>query len=616
MNLKNNFEYLLEILSNMKGEEVSPNTFINISEVVHEIVVNCNGGGGGGDTNEITKNWRDFESATPDYAAIQGEPFYLRAVQNNTIVDFSNVNYKLGKYADKLTYSYDKVNWNDLTNLQTITMQKDDKIYLRAKEELILGKTNNDGVYGFVPSSKGLAVGGNLRDLQRITHANPISCGYLFYSKNDVEGSGLAKIFSFDDYFTMGKVNYFQNFLFGSTYFKYFSFNTDFTFAPNNGGHSLETMFAETSIQDIPSFSIVPEVATRTFSAYRFAEYARVCNHIQPLDFTNVSNMERAFSGFGSNPTDWHTFDFINAHPTNLGMAFYSSHYTRDIKGLYTDKCKNFDRAFSHIHGHFHVTLDLTSLQNKDTNFRNVFEGSYNDEITITNIPTGLTNIGGYTFSDWQGYKINGDLSNFGTLENMEGWFANAGNLQEYPATLDTTSNKNFNGFLKWTSNLDCTTLPAEMNTSNGENFGYMFEATGNSQADDKRMITAPLMETSKGKNFEAMFIGQDKLVTIPKLNLSSVDNVWNSGYMFNSCTSLQNITFEGSINSHLTFETSVLSYDSIKSILTAAANNTIGGGIVINLGGSQVVDANGEILSLVSACQNANVEIRNLIIN
>lgn len=611
MQLKNNFEYLISIIESMTGEDIAPNTFLNISQAVEKIVTICEEG----DTDAITTNWRDFESATPDYAATQGEPFYLRAVQDNTIVDFSNVNYKLGKYADKLTYSYDKVNWNDLTNLQTITMQKDDKIYLRAKEELILGKTKNDGVYGFVPSSKGLAVGGNLRDLQRITHNNPISCGYLFYSKNDVEGSGLAKIFSFDDYFTMGKVNYFQNFLFGSTYFKYFSFNTDFTFAPNNGGHSLETMFTETSIQDIPSFSIVPEVATRTFSAYRFAENARVCNHIQPLDFTNVSNMERAFSGFGTNPVDWHTFDFVNAHPTNLGMAFYSSHYTRDIKGLYTDKCKNFDRAFSQIHGHFHVTLDLTSIENKNTTFRNVFEGSYNDEITITNIPTGLTNIGTYCFSSWQGYKINGDLSNFGTIENMQGWFANATNLQEYPATLDTSSNKNFWDFIKWTSNLDCTTIPTTLNTSNGEDFRYMFEATGIYQIDEKRMITAPIMDTSKALNIEAMFLSQDKLVTIPKLNLSKLENRYSAGYAFASCTSLQNITLEGALNADITFDTSVLSYDSIKSILTAASINEVGG-VVVDFGGSQVVDANGEIFALVEACQNANVEIRNLIIN
>lgn len=609
MNLKNNFEYLLEILSNMKGEVVSPNTFVNISEVVHEILVNCNSGGGGGDINEITTEWSDFESATPDYAATQGEPFYLRAVQDNTIVDFSNVNYKLGKYADKLTYSYDKVNWRDLTNLQTITMQKDDKIYLRAKEQLILA--NNDGTYGFVPSSKGLAVGGNVRDLQRITHDNPISCGYLFYSKNDVEGGGLAKIFSFDDYFTMGKVNYFQNFLFRCTYFKYFSFNTDFTFTPNNAGHSLESMFTETSIKDIPSFSIVPEVATRTFSVYRFAENARVCNHIQPLDFTNVGNMERAFYGFGSMADDWHTFDFVNAHPTNLGLAFSGSHLTRDIKGLYTDKCKNFDRAFQYVYGHFPITLDLTSIENRDTNFRNVFEGSLNDEITITNIPTGLTNIGTYCFSNWGGYKINGDLSNFGTIENMNGWFANASNLQEYPTTLDTSSNKDFGDFMKGTFNLDCTTLPTEIDTSNGEVLAYMFEAFGSSE-EGKRFVTAPLMDTSKGTNFQGMFNSNPYLTTIPKLNLTnSTDNY----YMFYNTPNLQNITLEGSINSNLTFETSVLSYDSIKSILTAAANTTTGG-FVVNFGGSQVVDVNSEILTLVSACQNANVEITNLIIN
>lgn len=38
MQLRNNFEYLISIIESMTGEDIAPNTFLNISQAVEKIV--------------------------------------------------------------------------------------------------------------------------------------------------------------------------------------------------------------------------------------------------------------------------------------------------------------------------------------------------------------------------------------------------------------------------------------------------------------------------------------------------------------------------------------------------------------------------------------------------
>lgn len=131
-----------------------------------------------------------------------------------------------------------------------------------------------------------------------------------------------------------------------------------------------------------------------------------------------------------------------------------------------------------------------------------------------------------------------------------------------------------------------------------------------------------PKMDTSKCTNFNAMFAdGCTKLTTIPTLDLSlatsnsNLNNMFSADYNYN----LENITFTGSINTNLSFQYCPnLSFDSVKSILTAASNTTKTTSKTLRFSSSLIIkDPNGELPPLISACtskgwtfSNFNVEV------
>ena len=126
-------------------------------------------------------------------------------------------------------------------------------------------------------------------------------------------------------------------------------------------------------------------------------------------------------------------------------------------------------------------------------------------------------------------------------------------------------------------------------------------------------------MNTSKCTYFSTMFNGCGVLATIPTLDLSLATSNVNLSSMFSGCDKLENITFEGSINANLDFSSSpLLTFDSVKSILTAASNTTNTNSKTLTFSSSLIIkDPNGKLPPIITACvskgwtfSNFNVEV------
>ena len=150
------------------------------------------------------------------------------------------------------------------------------------------------------------------------------------------------------------------------------------------------------------------------------------------------------------------------------------------------------------------------------------------------------------------------------------------------------------------------TELPFEIDSSEVTNFSYMFSECNN-------LKTIPQLDTSNGTNFSAMFQSCFKLITIPQLDVS---NGFNLNYMTQSCNALENITFIGSINLKIDFQySSKLTYESVKSILTACSNppNTNAKTLKFN---RTLTDQDGELDALIATCTSKGWTITGLTLN
>ena len=173
------------------------------------------------------------------------------------------------------------------------------------------------------------------------------------------------------------------------------------------------------------------------------------------------------------------------------------------------------------------------------------------------------------------------NCSDFGSM------FYGCTNLRNIPP-LDTSNGTNFYGMFN-----DCSlaSIP-QIDTSNGTDFSYMF-------AYSRNRGNIPPLDTSKGTKFEYMFYTCNNLTTIPQLNLT---NSTKFSSMFYLCYKLENIKLEGSINANISFSSSSsLTYDSIKSILTAASNATNTSSKTLSFNRT-IADQNGELSALVGS--------------
>lgn len=149
------------------------------------------------------------------------------------------------------------------------------------------------------------------------------------------------------------------------------------------------------------------------------------------------------------------------------------------------------------------------------------------------------------------------------------------------------------------------TTIPL-LNTSNGIDFSAMFQ---NCVA----LSNIPLLNTSNGTDFRDMFKECTSLTTISQLDLSSGTDFTNTFYY---TSALENITFVGSINYNIDFSYSpLLTYDSIKSILTACATTTNTDAKTLKFNRT-IVDNNGELAALITTCTSRGWTISGLTLN
>lgn len=193
------------------------------------------------------------------------------------------------------------------------------------------------------------------------------------------------------------------------------------------------------------------------------------------------------------------------------------------------------------------------------------------------------------------------DTSNLTTVNYL---FASS-NLTTIPI-IDTSNATIFANMFNACGNL--ITIPT-IDTSKGTNFNYMFYKCNN-------LNTVPILDTSKGTNFVSTFYNCSALNTVEQINISGVTQKSTISNMFYNCSSLENITLEGSINTSVDFLYCIkLTYNSVKSILTAASNTTNTNAKVLTFDITHT-DNNGELANLIAECITKGWTISGLTLN
>lgn len=114
-------------------------------------------------------------------------------------------------------------------------------------------------------------------------------------------------------------------------------------------------------------------------------------------------------------------------------------------------------------------------------------------------------------------------------------------------------------------------------------------------------LTSIEFIDMSSATSFNSMFGACPSLVSVKNIDLSKCVN---ADYMFQGCSSLTDINLIGNINVSISFETSPnLTYDSIKSILTACSNATETTKTKKVTFNQSITDKNQELTNLVASC-------------
>lgn len=592
-----NYEWLLKILTKSSGGEipVESNGLVNIDKVVQQISTKVVENGGTFVPSGAGGGWRPVAD---NYEPIAGEYAYIRSVENENNIYINATEYRFSAWLQYLDYSYNQVDWLPATELSTITLNKNQKIYFKNNGSGVL--SSNTTKKGTVASDKGIALGGNFGKL--ISANNSTFSLHKFFACKGTESDD--KLVTVDKYSEFGTTGGGQEFCLNDKYLA--NFNAQ-NLTLGNGDMAFKGCKSLKYIADLnysSGFSLM---------ANMFEGCENLVAIPTNINFSKITNISSCFKNCKS-------LKALNLNgltkATSFVHTFNGCKSLSAITGEYsTAKVTNFSQAFREVGGDFAVTLDLTSITNGERLYY-CFENSNvgkTDGITFTNIPTGLTNIGSHIFNGCKLSELKGDLSNFNTIQSFSCWFWGCENLRKYPTTLAVDSGLYFDRFLNGCTHLDCTTLPAEMNTHNGTDFRYTFEACGRDS--ENPLITAPILHTENGTAFTCMFNECYYLETIPLINLSNANGCEG---IFGGCDNLKNITFEGRLNCGLSIPATV-TYDTIKSALVAASNAD--GGVAaqghgLGFSGAIVTDRNGEIAALVDTCVAMGWNIADLIIN
>ena len=170
---------------------------------------------------------------------------------------------------------------------------------------------------------------------------------------------------------------------------------------------------------------------------------------------------------------------------------------------------------------------------------------------------------------------------------------------------LDTSSGTNF-----WAMFTDCEALESlpTLNTSSGTKFEMMFSSC-------EKLTSVSLTDTSKGTDFTMMFYGCQKMETITGMDFSSLTNKDYLRNWLGYDIPLKNITFTGAINVSVSFTAAYdLTYDSIKSILTACSKTTDTNEKTVSFKRT-IQDQNNELTNLVASCTEKGWSVTGLTI-
>ena len=198
--------------------------------------------------------------------------------------------------------------------------------------------------------------------------------------------------------------------------------------------------------------------------------------------------------------------------------------------------------------------------------------------------------------------------------------------LKSIPA-INTFSVTEMGGMFKYCSSLQ--TIPP-LDTSKVTNMSNMFDGCYSLQA-------VPPLDTSKVTNMSEMFYVCSSLQTIPQLDTSNVTNMDGMFYKckslqtislldmsrvtsaiqtFDECSSLKYLRLTGRLSTNLDISYStLLDYDSVKSILTAASNKPNSDKKTLKFNSTQT-DKGGELASLVSTCTSKGWTVSGLTLN
>jgi hypothetical protein len=179
--------------------------------------------------------------------------------------------------------------------------------------------------------------------------------------------------------------------------------------------------------------------------------------------------------------------------------------------------------------------------------------------------------------------------------------FRNCTSLKKIPQ-LDTSNGTTFSQMFSNCASLK--TIP-QLDTSKGTQFDKMFNWC-------LAITEIPQLDTSNGTNFREMFYRTLKLKTISQLDLSKGSDFRTMFY----ASSVENINLIGSINYNISFsECTSLTYESIKSILTACSNTTNTNSKTVTFKRT-LTDQNGELANLISTCNSKGWTVGGLTIN
>lgn len=191
---------------------------------------------------------------------------------------------------------------------------------------------------------------------------------------------------------------------------------------------------------------------------------------------------------------------------------------------------------------------------------------------------------------------------NFSNCYDVSGLFSSCTNLSlPTTTTLHTPKNVSTNSMF---NECDGCIYAPEMDTTNVTHCGWMFQMCDN-------LIEVPVYNTVNSTNFTSMFWRDSKLKTVGGLDFTKGTAFTN---IFTYCSELENITLTGSINYTIDFRyCRKLTYDSVKSILTAASNTTRTTSSKTLTFRRTLTDNNGELAALVTACTSKRWTISGL---